>query len=210
MCAKAVSAFLLFGFCLLTRPAQADVTYVFTGTIQNPDIGTNPFTRQLVFTDAAVAAGRIDFDYQSFYCGGSPVPCQASGDSSGFVTLSYATADPASDQVTGNLRMDLVFNSDRTLSGDLFSSGFFEDLTLQGSEFGWTGAQQADGPTSCPSISAPNACTVSGYWLTSQALPTQVPEPPAALLLVGGIAVLSLLGRGGRRPRPPRMPGRRG
>ena len=176
---------LLLSFC---QPASAGVIYQFYGTFVGGPFSGQGFGPSFDVTDAAFAAGSMNFSMTGggLGCGPNSPPfpqaCTIVGDPSGFGHLTGSSWSPMTSSGFGDqFAIDLVFNPDGTLTGSIAEDGFNQTLHMGGSEYDWSGVFSADFMQDC------GQCVVQGYFKTN------VPEPVTLSLfgagLVGAIGV---------------------
>ena len=176
---------LLLSFC---QPANANVIYQFHGTFVGGPFGGQDFSPSFDVTDAAFAAGSMNFSMTGggLGCGPNSPPlaqtCTIVGDPSGFGQLTGSSWSPMTSSGFGDqFAIDLIFNHDGTLTGNIIDDGLFQTLQMGGSEYDWSGVFSSDFLQEC------GQCLVQGYFKAN------LPEPFTISLfgigLVGALVV---------------------
>jgi hypothetical protein len=163
------------------------------------------FPATLTVTDAAVASGRFDLNLSGICLGTGPI-CTGGfggggsyqGDIVDFDSLIIGPRVFSATEIAtpttwiGLQGIHVAFNPDGTLTGGVVGGGFTSDLTIMGSEFNWLGSWGSDalGCFDQNFGGGSFGCFNAGYWYTSQALPTEVPEPDNFWVFLGGLAAL--------------------
>ena len=182
--AWAISAFVVLAALFVTpAPASADYVYTYIPTVS----GELMTQATMTVTDAAVASGNMIFNLGC----GAGVDC---GDSSGWIRFDLLGGSETAAHPCCIDNVNITFNPDGTLSGRITAYSFSSGLVTSGSEFNWSGVADSDIGRCADSLVIPtgfgNVCNEPGYWFTSQALPTAVPEPPSIWIFLSGIAVM--------------------
>lgn len=214
----AVVAGVLIG--ALSATAQANVVYNWQSTSHGPYVTATG--GKLVFTDAAYRSGAVDFhvnDFGSSYPGGtspnveydddfriinSPlvsanVSLNFSDGAGGYIPeLVVTPGDPLFSDFNNPLGVDIAFNGDGTLTGDLFlySDSASDELNASGAGRDWSVYNYGSDYFNSELCGPPTCSGGSGYWQLASTS-TDVPAPPAWSLF--GLSVLGLLGFAGLR-----------
>lgn len=161
------------------QPAQASVIYNWISDTSN--IGS------LIFSDAAVSNGG-QFHWQELCAYAAPAHCAVTGDQAA-VTYRPGMGSPFSQPVV-SIDLDVTFNSDLTLSGQVRYVDWDGSFTLAGDGAEWSGTMDSD------FLNCKAPCQVTGYWLDPPE-PANVPEPAsiAIVLAMGAVG----FARGWRR-----------
>ena len=178
---RVLAALSLAAMVLASGRAAADVVYAFHETSATGFLGTLPpgdYVPRLVVTDAAYASGALDFSQTCAFA--FPASCTATGDMSGFASLTDASPG------FGDRSIDISFGADRTLSGSIVERGEYEDLSASGTRFSWTGTLLSD---RYPGCGAAAPCSFAGYWYDA----TAISEPGTLPLLATALGVLALV-----------------
>jgi hypothetical protein len=184
----------------VAAPTGPTTTYQYYPTTDDPGFTFNFFPATLVVTDAAVASGSLNLSLFGICHNGAGGLCGGyTGNLGGFVSLTMGPQGPAQEVTTstdwaGLQVIDISFNPDGTLGGNISGGGFTSDLRTFGGEFNWFGSWGSDA-LACPDQNVPTnnyGCLNPGYWYTAQTLPVR--EPGSIWLFGGGFIVLLLLG----------------
>jgi len=200
---------LLFAAALLAQPAQAAVTYSWQQVAVSDSMPPG-LNLELVFSDAAVAAGSLELDFKNLCDLGEP--CLDPQDS--LLSLRYWYEEPFSgdyrhnyiDYAIGQLpqqyydqiRLNVTFLPGGLLGGTIFATdgNSHFDMASAGSLFTVLNAH-SDEPFGC-AFDRP-ACSGSTGLLTSAPNQGEVPEPSSVMLAGLGLGAVWLASRR-RRP----------
>lgn len=203
---------LLFAAALLAQPAQAAVTYTWHQTEASPTMPPG-LNLELVFSDAAVKAGKLTLDVLN-ECDIGP-PCLDPQDSllslrywyhesyggttyeHNLIEYGYRT-EP--NNYFNHVQLDLVFLDDGLLGGSIFAADANSDFSMEsvGSRFSMVAAH-SDEMFGC-GIAYPECSGGSGV-LRADVARGEVPEPSSAAIAGLGL-VAAWFARRRRRQAP--------
>jgi len=173
-------------------PAMADVIYRWHTVLESPELPG--FDAVLRITDDAYRRGNASIDYDG--CGG--MPCAAPLADAGIVYMGFSFAlgsdghkPPLSSGVYD--RFDLQFDRLGGVAGRISYNSTAVELSMSGNAL-WTVDLVRGDPYIGTPCGGPTFCSgTTGYFL-AESLP--VPEPQTVWLMLGGLAVLSMMRRG--------------
>ncbi|MGF6272503.1 hypothetical protein ABIB38_000859 [Massilia sp. UYP11] len=195
----------LFAAALLAQPAQAAVTYSWH------EVGTSPISppglnMELVFSDDAVAQGKLELDFVNMCDLGEP--CLDGQDS--LLSLRYWYAEPWADEGRANyidyghrklpahyfdrIRLNLTFLPGGLLDGYIYANdgNSHVEIASLGGLFTVVNAH-SDEPFGCNYFSDP--CSGSTGYLAGASIEGEVPEPSSVLLAGLGLAAIGFARR---------------
>lgn len=171
-------ALILAAILLLSGPANAGVIYEWVG------LGDTPCCHgTLEISDAAISAGHATFSTPTFIYPAEPY---APGD---VIRFRFDVMQFGPGSITGQYAIDLI-PIDDGLSGSIDAFGLESSIRMQGTADLWTiSLYRTDVPGRCH-FPQDDCAGQTGRW--ALAAPQGVGEPPAAFILLAGLALLGL------------------